>query len=447
MHDKYLTGITFNQFLKSTYMKSYFNTSYIQSILLDKLSEGKTFPYTRPVYIQQLIGLKPELTYFIYGDGSLDSLGMSGGKFRDLPSTGWEAVIKNNLQNLYPELLLEENQLRIGRNMILTPKDPSKTMKLYLTVDQEQNDIHGVSALIERSPIIKRVNEYYVKFCANTGTLIDPGRFMISGGILNDLQSMISETPKVVSMFHVIPNFKFNIYFDNKNIFALETNVKVPPITKPGVIPKTANFFEIKLNNRPINEGSTAGDAKKQNPASMMGKFLADGLQYVLTAHINKTLPKNRNLRVFCSGDGMALNNYLFFSQLLNVTKTPMIIDRLLTRETALIAFNISGATTGKYISRTNNYASTLGENPLSISGSSNENNDAGSKYNTTKTAINKIKNNYSKLSNREKQLFKAYVLNNNTDNVAQTLLSFKRTPSVQSTELGQQSRKRSKRL
>jgi hypothetical protein len=235
---------------------------------------------------------------------------------------------KSNLKGKYERILKENLDILFGisKNAIDGPDCLNTPSVMYVSLDQEGRDTRTLSTIISKS---KNMRNYIT-----SGVLIDPGRTMHPIGITKEikgLQKYIHSNKNSYdfkSIYHVYP-YKINIKHNKQKFLNIEFTVSARGLmTAPSKDPKS--YFGLKIN--PANAGkrhgivtlgASGGEAKK-NERAAMGKFLGDGLQYILIASQNKKKPKNK--RVFATGDGMASVLAAFFAKrIFNVAPNIMV--------------------------------------------------------------------------------------------------------------------------
>ena len=235
---------------------------------------------------------------------------------------------KSNLKGKYERILKENLDILFGisKNAIDGPDCLNTPSVMYVSLDQEGRDTRTLSTIISKS---KNMRNYIT-----SGVLIDPGRTMHPIGITKEikgLQKYIHSNKNSYdfkSIYHVYP-YKINIKHNKQKFLNIEFTVSARGLmTAPSKDPKS--YFGLKIN--PANAGKrhgivtlgASGGGAKKNERAAMGKFLGDGLQYILIASQNKKKPKNK--RVFATGDGMASVLAAFFAKrIFNVAPNIMV--------------------------------------------------------------------------------------------------------------------------
>ena len=235
---------------------------------------------------------------------------------------------KSNLKGKYERILKENLDILFGisKNAIDGPECLNTPSVMYVSLDQEGRDTRTLSTIISKS---KNMRNYIT-----SGVLIDPGRTMHPIGITKEikgLQKYIHSNKNSYdfkSIYHVYP-YKINIKHNKQKFLNIEFTVSARGLmTAPSKDPKS--YFGLKINPANVGKrhgivtlGASGGEAKK-NERAAMGKFLGDGLQYILIASQNKKKPKNK--RVFATGDGMASVLAAFFAKrIFNVAPNIMV--------------------------------------------------------------------------------------------------------------------------
>jgi len=343
-HDKYITT-RFVDFLKSPMCKLYFKPVHIGIVskyLDDKKGDFQSvfnarqtarakgndpFRFTKSEnnreklrinlakqqgnLISKIIALFPQIFEYIYEkEGEI--------------TKGWERMLKNNINFLFDT----------EKNSIMGPDCLNTTKPVYVSLDQQKSETQTLANVIDKS---KNIRNY-----VTAGNLIDPGRKMTPNGIVRDIRNIYkfllgNKNDTFKSIYHVYP-YKLNIKHKKLDFFKINFNV-----SKKGKMTSSDSYFELKINDKLVNLGATAREAKNKNniptdPASQMGKFMADGLQYILIASQNNK--RVGNVRMFASGDGMACVLAAFFAKRIFKVAPQIMMDSYVDASDVIIYSN-----------------------------------------------------------------------------------------------------------
>ena len=227
-----------------------------------------------------------------------------------------------------------ESDLKMGIEKILNIKQSEFIYRGFREINKlTRNGIHEVSLDQESDEAILSkaiTNTPNFRPYITTANLIDPGKYMLTSGagntdrtlILNALQEQdMTYLDRLKCHYHIGP-VKFVIRNGDSDFFKVDLSIREggPPITKKGQMP-TLDFFQLEINQTTIKQGEKKKDTI--NPATKMGKFMGDALQYMTVAVQNTYRGKPR---YFASGDGSACFMNAYFCQKLKIP-VRLIID------------------------------------------------------------------------------------------------------------------------
>ena len=313
-HDKYI-NTSFEAFLPTLGgKKGYFDNKYINNswkIIKDIVPENMNNNYTnRNTLIARILSTVKVIRPYIYTS-----------TFKQIKTTG-------GLKGKFETPLRDAITKLLGYQMTIIPigsTSPSinATNKHMVLLDMESEG-QNISQLINAS---KKLNPYLA-----SASLIDPGRHYLKYyNLVKDIRSIRSwfeyanQNESFLNFntrYHVGPT-NMILKDSNGNIF-LNVNLTVNVSgVKQTNLSKISNdsFFTLTLNNKEVNMGTTAGNAKNAGLKSNMGKFMGDALQYMTVIVQNNTRSRNR---VFASGDGNACFMYTHLCKCIG--QTPRII-------------------------------------------------------------------------------------------------------------------------
>jgi len=275
-HDKTIGEMTFNRFIKSDIVKTFFGSDYTK---IDA-------------------NVKSELL----------------NKLRNLPSAGFESAIKNELHTYF----------KTGDSISLNNKqinqDIFKGTDLCLLFDQEDEGItlsnarkrfeYSYSTVMHKFIEMGRTAESSVsKPFYNTvsiANLVDPGHDMQIDSAKKDSEFFMKENPTTfLSWNYRKPIFKIGntiltyTWDDNKNNFSIDIITDKGSTNVPAGITK----------NKAIEMGTTR---------AILSKFLGDFMQVLTTTALNKTNTKSKYTYVLGTGDTMCAAIYSYICDISN---------------------------------------------------------------------------------------------------------------------------------
>jgi hypothetical protein len=352
VHDKYIAS-SFLDFLDSDYCKEYFIVSH-RNAVKEYISKNKTTKY-----ITKILSIRQDLAdYFTTGEGLRDN---------------WEPVLKTSISSIF------KSDVLYVENAVIAFKESVGQRYLYLSIDHEAPEQTSLSSLVNDSPLYTN-NTRMIHPYLTIGSILDRGQRKIAESIVKDLTRMFSDKPSINLMYYVSP-FSLDFKLMGVSFFKVTINLRIPAqsnIKKP----PAGDFFDIKLNGKPVTSGSTRKLATIGNVQDKAGKFFGDGLQYLIIGFQNSSQFRagttKSNIRAFATGDAMAFTNYLFFSRLMGVNNAPGIIDSSKQARKLFYVFNMN-----RYVERVpyvKRYANQKRSGSVNINTSNNTTNNATSK-------------------------------------------------------------------
>jgi hypothetical protein len=320
VHDKYITQ-SFVKFIDSDYCKMYFTNKHRE--LVKDYIKNKPTPYMTKIFNN----VSPKIKSFYDGSNS------------GAP-TQWEGKLKENIHEVFniKPIHLTNETIKI--------KDGVRR-KVYLSVDQE-GEQQALSKTVQESfPFEDRTR--MIQGYMTIGNILDPGSKMIAAGISREVTRLTTNSPKLQLLYYIGPlNLDFKLP-NGESFFKVDLTLRTPPQTNLKKAP-TLDYYELRMNGKPVDMGATKAEASKAGLESKAGKFLGDGLQYLTIAFQNSApflkgrnerLGKPDNVRAFGTGDAMAFTNYLLFSELMGVKNAPGILEVARTTRTVIECFNL----------------------------------------------------------------------------------------------------------
>lgn len=208
---------------------------------------------------------------------------------------------------------------------------------MYMYVDQETQITKPFTELIKGSSSVSGLR--FLQNFVTTGSLLDPGRKMIQGGVINEIREFlqtISLNTKFTKLSYYIAPFKTQLLDKNGNPFF---NINVD-IRKPTAYDKP--FIFISVNGVNVEFDVSKKKATNGTGSQKMGKFLGDNLPNFMLTHLNKNIPRSVYRPKFLgTGDGMNAVLYTYINKLSNNSNYHLMVDTSLKNLTTIHAYGL----------------------------------------------------------------------------------------------------------
>ena len=240
------------------------------------------------------------------------------------PGSDFERIIKDNLPFLFDiQAPLKTVAGKGGLSNLATNKEKQP---IYVAIDSE-SEYKSLSQLIDNSKYSFNgkngtIQRYFLKPIITLSNRVDPGRLMPTKGVTEEFAKLMQNvnTLKSTQLYNVTNcNFKLG-----------STSLTLRTLGK--------GQFDLKIGNKSIPYGITAGEAKRTvNTNEKLSKFLGDFMQVLTVA----SKPVSQRM-VLGTLDGVMCGIYCFISKNLMNEEPRLFIDMSFKQQNQILMYGVS---------------------------------------------------------------------------------------------------------
>jgi len=240
------------------------------------------------------------------------------------PGSDFERIIKDNLPFLFDiQAPLKTVAGKGGLSNLATNKEKQP---IYVAIDSE-SEYKSLSQLVDNSKYSFNgkngtIQRYFLKPIITLSNRVDPGRLMPTKGVTEEFAKLMQNvnTLKSTQLYNVTNcNFKLG-----------STSLTLRTLRK--------GQFDLKIGNKSIPYGITAGEAKRTvNTNEKLSKFLGDFMQVLTIA----SKPVSQRM-VLGTLDGVMCGIYCFISKNLMNEEPRLFIDMSFKQQNQILMYGVS---------------------------------------------------------------------------------------------------------
>ena len=240
------------------------------------------------------------------------------------PGSDFERIIKDNLPFLFDiQAPLKTVAGKGGLSNLATNKEKQP---IYVAIDSE-SEYKSLSQLVDNSKYSFNgkngtIQRYFLKPIITLSNRVDPGRLMPTKGVTEEFAKLMQNvnTLKSTQLYNVTNcNFKLG-----------STSLTLRTLGK--------GQFDLKIGNKSIPYGITAGEAKRTvNTNEKLSKFLGDFMQVLTVA----SKPVSQRM-VLGTLDGVMCGIYCFISKNLMNEEPRLFIDMSFKQQNQILMYGVS---------------------------------------------------------------------------------------------------------